>query len=137
MATVTQYEDVPLPAQRIWDVIGDFGNIKAWAPIIKEQSVEQTPDGPVRTLVIGDATVREACIAQSQFSYTYSILDRPPMHDHRSTVAVIPLDAGTSRIMLTLSVSPYADQTDEMLRERHTKALAGNLKAMKRALGLP
>jgi hypothetical protein len=136
MATVTQYEDVPLPAQRIWDVIGDFGDISKWAPIVKEQSVEETAEGPVRTLVIGEATVREACIATSQFSYTYSILDRPPMNDHRSTVAVIPLDAGASRIMLTLSVSPYGDQTEEMLLERHTKALAGNLKAMKRALGL-
>ncbi len=136
MATVTQYEDLPLPAQRIWDVIGDFGDIRKWATIIKEQSVEDGPDGPVRTLVIGDATVREARIADSQYSYTYSILDRPPMNDHRSTVAVIPLDATTSRLMLTLSVSPYGDQTEEMLVERHTRALTGNLKAMKAALGL-
>lgn len=136
MATVTQFEDLPLPAQQIWDVIGDFGDIQKWASIIKEQSVEETPEGLVRTLVIGDATVREARIANSQFSYTYSILDRAPMNDHRSTVAVIPLDATTSRLMLTLSVSPYGDQTEEMLVERHSKSLTGNLKAMKRAVGL-
>ncbi|MCW2601867.1 MAG: hypothetical protein JWN61_2 [Pseudonocardiales bacterium] len=136
MATVTQFEDLPLPAQDIWDVIGDFGDIKKWASIIKEQSVEETPEGLVRTLVIGDVTVREARIADSQFSYTYSILDRAPMNDHRSTVAVIPLDPTTSRLMLTLSVSPYGDQTEEGLVERHTKALSGNLRAMKKAVGL-
>jgi hypothetical protein len=136
MATVTQFEDLPLPAQQIWDVIGDFGDIQKWASIIKEQSVEQAPEGLVRTLVIGDVTVREARIADSQFSYTYSILDRAPMNDHRSTVAVIPLDATTSRLMLTLSVSPFGDQTEEMLVERHTKALSGNLRAMKKAVGL-
>jgi hypothetical protein len=136
MATVTTYEDVALPAQQIWDVIGDFGNIQSWATIMKGQSIEQTPDGPVRALVIGDNTVRELCLVSSQFSYTYSILDRAPMHDHRSTVAVIPLDAQHSRIMLTLSVSPYADQTEEMLVERHSKALAGNIMAMKRAVGV-
>lgn len=136
MATVTQFEDLPLPAQDIWDVIGDFGDIQKWASIIKEQSVEQAPEGLVRTLVIGDVTVREARIADSQFSYTYSILDRAPMNDHRSTVAVIPLDATTSRLMLTLSVSPFGDQTEEMLVERHTKALSGNLRAMKKAVGL-
>lgn len=136
MATVTQFEDLPLPAQQIWDVIGDFADIQKWASIIKEQSVEETPQGLVRTLVIGDVTVREARIANSQFSYTYSILDRAPMNDHRSTVAVIPLDATTSRLMLTLSVSPFGDQTEEMLVERHTKALSGNLRAMKKAVGL-
>ena len=136
MATVTQFEDLALPAQDIWDVIGDFGDIQKWASIIKEQSVEQAPEGLVRTLVIGEVTVREARIADSQFSYTYSILDRAPMNDHRSTVAVIPLDATTSRLMLTLSVSPYGDQTEEMLVERHTKALSGNLRAMKKAVGL-
>lgn len=136
MATVTQFEDLALPAQDIWDVIGDFGDIQKWASIIKEQSVEQAPEGLVRTLVIGEVTVREARIADSQFSYTYSILDRAPMNDHRSTVAVIPLDATTSRLMLTLSVSPYGDQTEEMLIERHTKALSGNLRAMKKAVGL-
>jgi hypothetical protein len=136
MATVTQFEDLPLPAQQIWDVIGDFGDIQKWASIIKEQSVEQAAEGLVRTLVIGDVTVREARIADSQFSYTYSILDRAPMNDHRSTVAVIPLDATTSRLMLTLSVSPFGDQTEEMLVERHTKALSGNLRAMKKAVGL-
>jgi hypothetical protein len=125
MATVTQFEDLPLPAQQIWDVIGDFGDIQKWASIIKEQSVEQAPEGLVRTLVIGDVTVREARIADSQFSYTYSILDRAPMNDHRSTVAVIPLDA-----------TPFGDQTEEMLVERHTKALSGNLRAMKKAVGL-
>ncbi len=138
MAVVSTYEDVALPADKIWGVIGDFSAIRKWAVLVKSETVEETPAGKVRSLVMpDDRVVKERLAASSQYSYTYTMLDRPEMADYRSTVAVIPLDANNSRIELIVSLSPSGDLTDEAITERYTKNLRGNLRAMKKALGLP
>jgi hypothetical protein len=80
--------------------------------------------------------VKERLAAQSQYSYTYTMVDRPEMADYRSTVAVIPLDATHARIELIMHLSPSEGQTDEDITARYTRNLRGNLRAMKKALGL-
>jgi hypothetical protein len=138
MAVVSTFEDVALPADKIWDVIGDFSAIRKWAVLVKSESVQDTPNGKVRSLVMpDDRVVKERLAASSQYSYTYTMLDRPEMADYRSTVAVIPLDDKNSRIELIVSLSASGDTTEEQITERYTKNLRGNLRAMKKALGLP
>ena len=134
MADLTEYADVDLPAQQVWDVIGDFAAISKWATIVQAEQTDDTPERRVRTLTMGpDRTVRELEVVSSQFSYTYSMLGRPPTFEYRSTIAVIPLDAGHARIVLVLHVvDPETDET--ALTERYTKFLRGNLKAMQKAL---
>ena len=138
MAVVSYHEDVALPADKIWSVIGDFSGIRKWAVLVKSETVEDTPAGKVRSLVMpDDRVVKELLAASSQYSYTYTMLERPEMADYRSTVAVIPLDANHSRIELIVSLSASGDTTEEQITERYTKNLRGNLRAMKKALGLP
>ena len=138
MAVVSTHEDVALPADKVWEVIGDFSAIRKWAVLVKSETVEETPAGKVRSLVMpDDRVVKELLAASSQYAYTYTMLDRPEMADYRSTVAVIPLDANNSRIELIVSLSPSGDTTEEQITERYTKNLRGNLRAMKKALGLP
>jgi hypothetical protein len=137
MAIVSTYEDVALPADKIWSVIGDFAGIRKWAVLVKSESVEETPNGKVRSLVMpDDRVVKERLAAHSQYSYTYTMLERPEMADYRSTVAVIPLDDKNSRIELIVSLSATGETTEEQITERYTKNLRGNLRAMKKALGL-
>ena len=134
MADLTDYADVDLPAQQVWDVIGDFAAISQWATVIQGQTTEDTPEGRVRTLTMGpDRTVRELEVVSSQFSYTYAMLDRSPDYEYRSTIAVIPLDAGHSRILLILHVVD-PEQDDSALAGRYAKFLRGNLRAMRAAL---
>ena len=138
MAVVSYHEDVALPADKIWSVIGDFSGIRKWAVLVKSETVEDTPAGKVRSLVMpDDRVVKELLAASSQYSYTYTMLERPEMADYRSTVAVIPLDKDHSRIELIVSLSASGDTTEEQITERYTKNLRGNLRAMKKALGLP
>jgi len=138
MADVSTFEDVNLPADTVWNVIGDFAGIRKWAVLVQSESVEDTAAGKVRTLVMPEnRVVKERLAAQSQYSYTYMMLDRPEMADYRSTVAVIPLDATHTRIELIMHLSPSAGQTDEDITTRYTRNLRGNLRAMKKALGLP
>jgi hypothetical protein len=137
MADVSTFEDVNLPADTVWNVIGDFGGIRKWAVLVQSESVEDTPAGKVRTLLMPEnRMVKERLAAQSQYSYTYTMVDRPEMADYRSTVAVIPLDPTHSRIELIVHLSPSEGQTDEDITARYTRNLRGNLRAMKKALGL-
>ena len=136
MADLTEYADVDLPAQQVWDVIGDFAAISKWASIVQGQTTDDTPEGRVRTLTMSpDRTVRELEVVSSQFSYTYAMLDRSPDYEYRSTIAVIPLDAGHSRILLVHHVVD-PEQDESTLTDRYTRFLRGNLKAMRNALGV-
>ena len=137
MADVSTFEDVSLPADTVWNVIGDFGGIRKWAVLVQGETVEATPAGKVRTLHMPEnRVVKELLTAQSQYSYTYTMVDRPEMGDYRSTVAVVPLDASSSRITLIMHMSPSDSMTEEDITTRYTRNLRGNLRAMKKALGL-
>jgi hypothetical protein len=138
MADVSTSEDVEMSADGVWNVIGDFGGIRKWAVLVQSESVEDTPSGRVRTLVMPEArVVKERLVVKSQYSYTYAMVDRPEMADYRSTVAVVPLDEKHCRIELIMHMSPAGGQTDEEITARYTRNLRGNLRAMKKALGLP
>ena len=135
MADVSTFEDVNLPADTVWNVIGDFGGIRKWAVLVQSESVEDTAAGKVRTLIMPEnRVVKERLAAKSQYSYTYTMVDRPEMADYRSTVAVIPLDSSHSRIELIMHLSPSEGQTDDDITARYTRNLRGNLRAMKKAL---
>lgn len=138
MTDVSTFEDFNLPADAVWSVIGDFSAIRKWAVLVQNESVEDTPAGKVRTLVMPeDRVVRERLVVQSQFSYTYAMVDRPEMADYRSTVAVVPLDENHCRVALIMHMTPAGGQTEEEVTARYTRNLRGNLRAMKKALGLP
>ena len=137
MADISTFEDVNLPAATVWQTIGDFGGIRKWAVLVQSESVEDTAQGKIRTLNMPEnRVVKERLAAESQFSYTYTMVDRPEMADYRSTIAVIPLDATTSRIALIVHLSASEGNTDEDITARYTRNLRGNLRAMKKALGI-
>lgn len=137
MADVSTFEDVNLPAETVWNTIGDFGGIRKWAVLVESESVEDTPEGKIRTLNMPEGrVVKERLAAQSQFSYTYTMIGRPEMADYRSTVAVVPLDATTSRITLIVHLSASEGNSDADIEARYTRNLRGNLRAMKKALGI-
>ena len=53
------------------------------------------------------------------------------MTDHRSTVAVVPLDNKHSRIALITHMTPAEGQTDEEITARYGRSLSGNLRDKK------
>jgi hypothetical protein len=137
MTDVSTFEDIEMPADVVWSVIGDFGGIRKWAVLVQSEAVEETPSGKVRTLVMPeDRVVKERLIMQSQYSYTYAMVDRPEMADYRSTVAVVPLDDAHCRIELIMHMTPAEGQSEEEVTARYTRNLRGNLRAMKKALGV-
>ncbi len=136
MAEVIATDDIPLNAEKVWSVIGEFSGIRKWAVLVQAETTEQTPQGPVRTLTMPDGRiVRELLVRQDAHSYTYS-LDRPDMTEYASTVAVVPGTGDASQIKLTIQFTPKDAGATEETIERLGKNLRGNIKAMKRALGV-
>ncbi|HZC15413.1 MAG TPA: SRPBCC family protein [Caulobacteraceae bacterium] len=137
MHEVTVGEDVPLSADAVWSVIGDFSGIRKWATAVEGESTEQTSEGKVRTLNMpGGRTVRELLADEGEHFYTYT-LDRPDMKAYFSTVSVRPKGADSSRIELVVKFEPKDADKLEETRDQMGRFCGGNLKAMRRALGLP
>jgi mxaD protein len=129
-------EDVSLGADAVWAVIGDFGGIRKWAPVVENETVEETPEGKVRTLTLpGGRVIRELMTDGGPFHYTYT-LDRPDLKAYFSTVSVKPGSPEASRIELAVKFLPNTEAELDAATEQLTKFCRGNLKAMKRALGL-
>jgi hypothetical protein len=138
---VVATEEVPLPADTVWKVIGDFGGIRKWAPAVMEEKLDKNaPEGVVRTLKMppDGRVVRELLAAEEQYAYTYKYIGEHRFATHyQSTVRVIPIDATKSRIELKTEFTPRPELNAEEVTGNMNKSVNGNLKAMKRALGLP
>ena len=129
-------DDVALGADAVWAVIGDFSGIRKWAGAVEAERTEMTPKGKVRTLTMpGGRTVEELLTDEGPHHYTYT-LDRPDMEAYSSTVSVVPADDGASRIEYVVRFTPKDASALEATTEQLTKFCRGNIKAMKRALGL-
>jgi hypothetical protein len=136
MHEVTWGEEIALGADTVWGVIGDFSGIRKWATLVEAESTEQTADGKVRTLTMpGGRKVAELLADEGEHFYTYT-MQRPDMKAYFSTVSVRPVGEATSRIELAVKFEPKDEGALEATREQMTKFLRGNLKAMKRALGI-
>ncbi len=129
-------DEVPLSAEVVWAVIGDFSGIRKWAGAVEAEHTEETPKGKVRTLTMpGGRTIQERLTDQGPHHYTYT-LDRPDMEAYFSTVSVVPGGADASRIEYIVRFTPKDATTLEATTEQLTKFCRGNIKAMKRALGV-
>lgn len=136
MNEVSYGEDIALGADAVWAVIGDFSGIRKWAGAVEAESTEVTPKGKVRTLTMpGGRSIQELMTDEGPHHYTYT-LDRPDMDAYFSTVSVVPGSGEACRIELTVKFTPKDPSTLEATTEQLTKFCRGNVKAMKRALGL-
>ncbi len=136
MHEASAHEDLPLSADAVWSVVGDFSGIRKWATLVEGESTEVTPRGKVRTLTMpGGRTVQELLTDEGDHHYTYT-LDRPDMDAYFSTVCVKPTGAATSTLELRVKFMPKDASKLEESTEALTKFCRGNIKAMKRALGL-
>lgn len=139
MSNVSTSEEVALSADAVWKVIGDFSGIRKWAPAVMSETQEDTPEGKVRTLKMppDGREIKELLAAQEQYSYTYKYVGPHRfLNGHSATVRVVPIDAGKSRIELSTEGTVKPELNAEEVLGNMKKGLGGNLKAMKRALGL-
>ncbi|WP_421932840.1 SRPBCC family protein [Phenylobacterium sp.] len=136
MHDVNASEDLPMSADAVWRVVGDFSGIRKWATVVEAESTEVTPQGQVRTLTMpGGRTVKELLTDEGPHHYTYT-LDRPDMDAYFSTVSVKSTGPDSSILELRVKFTPKDPDKLAEATEALTKFCRGNIKAMKRALGL-
>jgi hypothetical protein len=83
----------------------------------------------------GGRVIQELMTEEGDFFYSYT-LERPDMEAYVGTVSVAPAGAAASRIVLTIRFAPKDPSALETVTEQLTKFCRGNIKAMKRALGV-
>jgi carbon monoxide dehydrogenase subunit G len=86
MATIRHHARVDAPADRVWKLLADTGNLGDWFPGVDESSQE----GDVRTVKMGSMEVKERIITNDDDlrRLQYSIVE-PPVGSHLATVDVI------------------------------------------------
>ena len=105
MGEYTVEEEVGVGADRLWEVIADFGNVP-WIPGVSQVEVEGEGPGMVRIM---DGQVREQLetLDPATRTLTYTIPGLPlPMQNYHSTMRVQPAGEGRCRLAWTCRADP-------------------------------
>ncbi|GAA0906911.1 SRPBCC family protein [Streptomyces thermoalcalitolerans] len=136
MATTTATLDIPVPAERVWDLIGGFDSLPDWLPYIPQSTLSE--GGRVRSLTNEEGEViveRLEAFDNQARSYSYSILKAPfPVTGYRSTLTVHEVSDGHSRVEWTGSFTPAGASEEEVIALFHGIYTDG-LAALKKTLG--
>lgn len=99
MATTTATIDLPVPAARVWQLIGGFDSLPDWLPYIPVSTLSE--GGRVRSLKSDEGGViveRLEAFDNQARTYSYSILQAPfPVTGYRSTLTVHEVSGGEPR----------------------------------------
>jgi hypothetical protein len=117
MASTTAAIDLPVPPERVWQLIGGFNSLPDWLPYIALSVAAE--GGRVRHLenADGDAIVeRLVAFDDSARSYSYAILEAPfPVTGYLSTLKVqeIPGRPDASRVVWSGTFTPAGVSAEE------------------------
>ena len=141
MQQVDVSEEVPLSADAVWAVIGNFFDLSPWATIVVSTTREDTPDGPVRIVELpgkdGNVKVREKLVKEERYGHTFTIEGgTATARNYTCTTRVAPVDGGRCRIEYHATFDPAPGVTAEEAASGLARFYKGNIKATKRALKL-
>ncbi len=97
MTKVNMTTQVPVSADKLWELIGQFNGLPNWHPAIEKSELEE--DGKVRRLTLvggGSIVERLERVDDSEHLYRYSILESPlPVADYVAEIRVRQNEDGT------------------------------------------
>ncbi len=102
MIRVLVKREVAAPADRLWKLVGNFGDV-SWMNGVTRSELEGQGVGMVRSLYVGDGPpVREQLEAHDEgarsIGYTITQGNPMPVTDYHATVAVVPDGPERSRL---------------------------------------
>jgi hypothetical protein len=100
-AQVTQQFDIP--AEQLWELIGDFGNMSKWTGLPPETCVQEGDGvGCIRTLTVPRGIIVDRLDAMTPNSYSYSVINASesplPYKSYRATMTVDPVTPTSSQL---------------------------------------
>lgn len=100
MTKVNVTQELPVPAQAVWQVIGGFNALPDWHPAVEKSETKKEKGEMTRTLTLaGGGTIVERLETadDKERTYTYSILNGPlPVADYTATIRVRESGLGCS-----------------------------------------
>ena len=92
MAAVKMSQNLPVPAQAVWSVIGSFNGLPDWHPAVEKSETKTEGGTKIRTLHLvggGEIVERLESADDKERTYNYSILSGPlPVADYTATIKV-------------------------------------------------
>ncbi len=135
--------EIEASAEKVWDVLADFGNVSVFNPSVAEShsTTEETNGvGAARhcDLTVGGATIEERIVDWNEgSSYTIEIYDgsRNPFAKALGTLAVEPLGEGRSLVSMSFEWKPkggfFSGFLGRALKGQNQKAITGVLAGLK------
>jgi hypothetical protein len=115
VASTTATVDLPIPPERVWQLIGGFDSLPDWLPYIPTSVTAE--GGRVRRLRNNDGSViveRLIAFDDAARSYSYAILEAPFLvTDHLSTLSVHEVRGRTSAARVVWSGTFTPDGVSE------------------------
>jgi hypothetical protein len=112
MSNITRHIVLPVPATKVWSLVGAPSSISNWHPAI----VSSAMDGNRRTCTFPDgATIVESISAHddSRMKYTYTIVEGAvPMRDYVATIEVIAVDDRSCKLQWSGTFEPLGPEAD-------------------------
>ena len=100
MTAVKVSQELPVPAQAVWSVIGGFNGLPDWHPAVEKSETKTEEGARIRTLSLaggGQIVERLESSDENERTYTYSILSGPlPVADYTATIKVRDAGIGCS-----------------------------------------
>lgn len=132
MAKIDFQRDLPFPAERVWALLEDFGNMQ-WAPGVKRVELIGEGVGMTRRLFMdGMDPIDEVLESQdrSSMSYQYSIPKGIPLPvtDYLASARIEAIDPDQCRAYWSCQCTPTDDtmsteQLEDMMRGTYTMLL--------------
>lgn len=87
---------LPVSAEEAWKVIGDFGGMAEWHPLVVECQLAELEGETYRHLTLVDGEkIFERLVETGPHYYTYTIEEGPlPVDDYRATLSAVDEDEG-------------------------------------------
>ena len=132
---------IPAPIEKIWALVGNFGDLPYLSDLIKQTTLEGEGAGSVRTLELaagGLIKERLDVYSAAEHHYTYTIINDDtcplPFQNYSASVALRALDANSTELSWggTFEPKPGASEADAIgaANSVYTGAIAGILASL-------
>lgn len=112
MPTTSAEVELPVPADEVWQQIGDFARIAGWHPSIASARLED--GGRVRRVqAAGGGECRERLVSKGPNWYSYELISGPlPVRSYLAVLDVVDVD-GTAHVSWSAEFVPERVSADE------------------------
>jgi hypothetical protein len=108
-------DEIAVSADVLWELLRDFGGVQRWNPTLRSCELDKPGIGGVRTIKMGEVTVREQLekLDDGAKALSYSIVEAPvPVRNYLATIEVAEAGPSRSRIVWSSTFEPVG-MTDE------------------------